>query len=66
MFSSESSTAAPATFSSRCSTEAVPGIGSMTSARAKSQASATWAGAAPTRLAMASSGEPAQVALAWL
>ena len=39
--------ARPATFSSRCGTEAVPGIGTTTGDRARSQASAIWAGVTP-------------------
>ena len=44
--SSLSVSSAAATFSSRCSTDEVPGIGSITGERASSQASATWPGVA--------------------
>jgi hypothetical protein len=41
-----SRSAAAARFSSRCATDEVPGIGSITGERASSQARATWAGVA--------------------
>src|SRR4029077_18904937 len=44
--SSESSIPAAATFSSRCETFEVPGMGSMTGLRFRTQASAIWLGAA--------------------
>ena len=47
-----------ATFSSRCATFEVPGIGSITGLRLSSQASAIWAGVAPWRRAMVSSADP--------
>src|SRR4029077_16562466 len=46
------SNSAAATFSSRCSTLAVPGIGSMTGDRASSHARATWDGVAFHRAAI--------------
>lgn len=49
---------AAATFSSRCATWDVPGIGSMTGLRFKIQASAIWLAVAPRAWAMAVSGEP--------
>ena len=47
-----------ATFSSRCSTEDVPGIGSITGERASSHASAICAGVASCAWATLSSGPP--------
>ena len=47
-----------ATFSLRCTTFDVPGIGSITGLRFKSQASATCAGVAPWRVAIVSSSAP--------
>src|SRR5262249_19719540 len=45
-------------FSSRCSAEEVPGIGSITGERWSSHASATWDGVASWALAISSSGPP--------
>src|SRR5918996_1087724 len=45
-------------FSSRCSSEDVPGIGQTTGERLRSQASATWAGVASWARASSSSGPP--------
>ncbi len=56
--SSESLIAAAPTFSSRCATLPVPGIGSMTGLRFKSQASAIWPGLALCLCAIASNAEP--------
>src|SRR5580693_1720404 len=56
--SSESLIAAAPTFSSRCATLPVPGIGSMTGLRLSSQASAIWPGLALCLCAMASNAEP--------
>ena len=50
---------AAATFSSRCATLPVPGIGSMTGLRFKSQASAIWPGLALCLCAIASNASPA-------
>jgi hypothetical protein len=47
-----------ATFSSRCSTDDVPGIGNITAERASSQASAICAGVASCSLAIRPSGPP--------
>src|ERR1044071_2824749 len=47
-----------ATFSSRCATFDVPGIGSMTGLRLSTHASAIWLGVAPWDAAMASRIEP--------
>src|ERR1700686_2145511 len=51
-FSPSDDTPAAATFSSRCSTLDVPGIGSITGDRASSHARATWDGVAFNRVAI--------------
>jgi hypothetical protein len=56
--SAVSSSSAAATFSSRCSTELVPGIGSITGARASSQANATCPGVASCATAISASVPP--------
>ncbi len=57
-WASSSTRVAPAQFSSRWSTEEVPGMGSMTGDRASNQASAICEAVAPVAVAMVSRGPP--------
>src|SRR5262249_54084676 len=58
---SSSVSAAAATFSSRCCTEEVPGMGSITGEWSSSQASATWAGVTSCAFAARSRDPPGRV-----